>query len=141
MATRDRKRYSQAGGSASIGTTGNSDLYVIAPVSGKLKDVLFSGIEALAANDSNYINWSITNLGQAGACSAAMLAAINGNTTKATGGSAIAANTKRGLTVSSVPADITVQAGDRLRIRAAVTGTLGAQETGVSYLLTFDKGL
>jgi hypothetical protein len=141
MATRDRRRFAQAGGATTIATTGNTDFFVIAPVNGKLTEALFSGVDALAANDTNYITFSITNLGQAGAGSAALLAATDPNTTKATGGAAIAANTKRSLTVSSVQADIKVQAGDRLRIRAAATGTLANTVTFASYLLTFEKGL
>lgn len=140
MATRDRRRYSQAGGSNTIATTGNSDFYVIVPANGRLSEALFSGIDALAASDTNFITWTITNLGQAGAGTAAMLAGGNPNTTRVTGGSALAANTKRSLVVSSVAADIRVQAGDSLRIRAAVTGTLpGGGVTGARYLLTFLK--
>ena len=70
------------------------------------------------------MTFSITNLGQAGAGSAAMLAATDANTTKTTGGTAIAANTKRVLTLTATPADLVVAAGDRIRIRFAATGTL-----------------
>jgi hypothetical protein len=138
MATRDRRRYSQAA-TANIATTGTVDEYVIAPVNGRLSEALFSALDALAASDTNFITWTITNLGQAGAGSAAMLAGGNPNTTRVTGGAAVAANSKRSLTVSSVAADIKVQAGDRLRIRAAVTGTLANGVTRPNYLLTFLK--
>lgn len=138
MATRDKRRYSASGGTT-IATTGNTDHYVIAPVNGKLSEAAFSGIDALAQHGSNYVTFSITNLGQAGAGSAAMLAATDANTTKTTTGSAISANTKRALTVSSVQADIKVQAGDRLLIRAAATGTLANTVTGPNFLLTFVK--
>jgi hypothetical protein len=138
MATRDRRRYSQAGGTT-ITTTGNTDEYVIAPVSGVLNEVLFSGIDALTANDTNFITWTITNLGQAGAGSTAMLAATDVNTTKATGGSALTANTKRALTLNATLTNLVVQAGDRLRVRAAASGTLANTVTKPNYLLTFFK--
>lgn len=138
MATRDRRRYAQAG-ITTIATTGNTDEYVIAPVNGSLSEALFSGLDALAANDTNFITFTITNLGQAGAGSTVMLAAVDGNTTKATGGSALAANTKRALTLNGSPANLIVQAGDRLRIRAAASGTLANTVTKPAYLLTFLK--
>jgi hypothetical protein len=84
----------------------------------------FSGVDALTANDTNYLTFTITNLGQAGAGSAAMLAATDANTTKATGGTGLAANTLRSLSLSGTAANLVVAAGDRIRIRAAATGTL-----------------
>lgn len=123
--------------SATIATTGNTDGYVIAPQTGSLTGVDFSGVDALAANDTNYITFSITNLGQAGAGSTVMLAATDVNTTKATGGTAIVANGKRSLTLTGTGADLNVTAGDRLRIRAAATGTLANTVTFPIYLLRF----
>lgn len=140
MATRDRKRYTESN-PVTIATTGNTDDYVIAPVNGKLSQAIFSSLAALAANDTNFVTFSITNLGQAGAGSAAMLAATDVNTTKSTGGSALAANTRRNLTVSSVAADIRVAVGDRLRIRYAASGTLAGTVTQSQCLLIFEKGL
>lgn len=139
MATRDRRRYAQAGGATTIATTGNTDLYIIAPVNGILNEALFSGVDALAASDTNYITFSITNLGQAGAGSTALLAATDPNTTKATGGTALSANTKRTLTLNGTFTNLRVVAGDRLRVRAAATGTLANTVTFSTYLLTFLK--
>jgi hypothetical protein len=122
---------------ATIATTGNTDWYIIAPFSGSLDSADFSGVDALAANDTNYITFSITNLGRDGSGSTAMLAATDVNTTKATGGSALAANTVRELTLStSINAGL-VKAGDRLRVRAAATGTLANTVTFPVYLLRF----
>ena len=101
--------------SATIATTGNADAYVIVPETGTLDSVDFSGVDALAAHDSNYITFSITNLGQAGAGSTAMLAATDPNTTKATGGVALAANTKRSLTLHGTGANLAVVAGRSVR--------------------------
>lgn len=122
---------------ATIATTGNGDVYVIAPQAGTLTSALFSGVDALAASDTNYITFTITNLGQAGAGSTAMLAATDANTTKTTGGTALSANTKRTLTLNGTAANLVVAAGDRLRLRAAATGTLANTVTFPVWQLTF----
>lgn len=122
---------------ATVATTGNSDVFVIVPAAGTLAAALFSGTDALAASDSNFITFSITNLGQAGAGSAAMLAATDANTTKTTGGTALSANARRTLTLNGTAANLVVAAGDRLRIRAAATGTLANTVTFPVYNLRF----
>jgi len=123
--------------STTIATTGNTDTYFIAPRSMTVIQIDFSATDALATSDTNYITWTVTNLGQAGAGSAALLAATDANTTKATGGSAIAANTKRTLTLSTTPTNLNVVVGDRIRIRAAATGTLANTVTFPVYLFQF----
>lgn len=123
--------------SATIATTGNTDTYFLAPRTSTLLAAYFSAVDALTASDTNYITWTVTNLGQAGAGSAALLASDNLNTTKATGGAAIAANTKKTLVVSATVNDIQVVEGDRIRIRAAATGTLANTVTFPNYLLVF----
>jgi len=123
--------------SATVATTGNTDAYVIAPFAGVLSAAMFSGVDALAANDTNYITYTIVNLGQAGAGSTAMLAATDANTTKATGGTALSANTRRDLTLNGTAANLVVARGDRLRIRAAATGTLANTVTFPNYALVF----
>ena len=122
---------------ATIATTGDSDVYAIVGSDGVLSAVEFSGVDALAASNTNYITFSITNLGQAGAGTAAMLAATDANTTKATGGTALSANTRRSLTLTGTANDLIVVAGDRLRIRAAATGTLANSVTFPVYSLKF----
>lgn len=69
--------------------------------------------------------------------STALLAATDANTTKATGGTALSANTKRSLTLHGTAANLDVVAGDRLRIRAAASGTLANTVTFPTYLLRF----
>ena len=101
---------------ATIATTSNSDLYMIADAAGVLIGARFSGTDALAASDTNYITFSITNLGTSGSGSAAMLAATDANTTKTTGGTALTANAARSLTLNGTAANLVVAAGDRLRI-------------------------
>lgn len=121
---------------ATIATTGNTDGYIIAPMGGVLDSVDFSGVDALAANDTNYITFSITNLGTDGTGTNALLAATDANTTKATGGTAISANTRRQLTLHGSN-NLNVKIGDRLRIRAAVTNTLANTVTFPTYMLRF----
>ena len=121
--------------SATIATTGNTDAYFIAPQSLRVLQIDFSGTDALAASDTNYITWTFTNLGQAGSDTDAILASSDANTTKSTGGSAISANTKRTLTLTSTLTDLDVIEGDRIRIRAAVTGTLANTVTFPVYLI------
>jgi hypothetical protein len=120
-------------GVTSIATTGATSEYVIAGKSGILAGIDFSSLAALAANDTNYITFSVVNLGQDGLGSTAMLAAVDANTTKATGGSAIVANAKRQLTLHATAANLVVVEGDRLQIIATVTGTLGGAVTRPVY--------
>ncbi len=109
----------------------------IVPETGTLTGVDFSGVEPLVANDTNYITFTITNLGQDGLGTAVMLAATDVNTTKATGGTGISAHTKRSLTLTGTSADLNVTAGDRLLIRVAATGTLANTVTFPVCLLRF----
>lgn len=122
---------------ATIATAGNTDGYIIAPETGVLASVDFSGVDALAASDTNYITFSITNLGQAGAGSNPMLLATDASTTKATGGSALAANTKRSMGLNGTGSNLLVTKGDRIRVRAAATGTLANTVTFPTYMLRF----
>lgn len=122
-----------------IATTGNTDAYVIAPEAGILASVDFSAIDALAQHASNYLTFSITNLGQSGAGSTVMLAATDANTTKTSTGAAISAHTKRSLTLTGTAADLVVAKGDRLRVRFASAATLANTVTGSKALLRFTR--
>lgn len=121
-----------------IATTGNSDAYIIAPVAGKLALAQFTSVGALAASDTNYITFSLTNLGQGGAGSTAMLAATAANTTQVTGGTALTANGTRALTLHGTAANLVVAAGDVIRVRYAATGTLVGTVAGARTLLRFN---
>lgn len=124
-----------------IATTSTTDDYVICPQNGTLIEAIFSGTDALAAHATNYITFSITNLGQAGAGSTALLGAVDANTTKTTTGSAIAAHTARSLTLSTTPANLVVAKGDRLRVRSTANGTSANTITGSKVLLVFNEKL
>jgi hypothetical protein len=102
-----------------------------------LTSARFSGTDALAASDTNYITFTITNLGTTGSGTATMLAATDANTTKTTGGSALTANALRALTLNGTASNLVVAAGDRIRARAAVTGTLANTVTFPVYNLIY----
>lgn len=121
-----------------IATTSTTDGYVIAPANAILVEAVFSSTDALAAHASNYITFSITNLGQAGAGTNAMLAATDANTTKTTTGSAIAANTARSLTLSTTHANLVVAKGDRIRVRSTANGTSANTNTFSLCLLRWE---
>lgn len=122
-----------------VATTSNTDFYVVAPCDGSLQLALFSGTDVLAANDTNFITFTVTNLGQAGAGTTVMLAATDPNTTKLTGGAALALHTKRTLVLNGTAANLVVAKGDRIRVRAAATGTLANTVTGSVVALEFTK--
>lgn len=119
--------------SQTIGTAAsNYDAYYLAEKTLSIIKINFSAVDALAANNTNYITFTITNLGQAGSGSAVILGT---ETTRISDGSSIAAGTKRTFTLSTVLDDLKVVEGDRLRIRAAVSGTLANTVTFPVYLI------
>jgi hypothetical protein len=118
---------------------GNNYTYGAAPFKGTLLAAVFAGVDVLAASDTNYITFGLVNLGQAGAGSTAMLADADANTTKATGGTALAANTQRALTLHGTAANLLTAANDRLRFNAAGTGTLANTVTGGTLTLVFQR--
>lgn len=123
-------------GTTSIATTSTTDEYLIAEKTGKVVEALFSSLAGLAANDTNFITFSMTNLGQDGSGDNELLAANAANTTKVTGGAALTANAKRTLTLTSTAADLEVTAGDRIRCRAAADGTLAGAVTRPVWQIT-----
>lgn len=116
-------------GTTSIATTSTTDEYMIAPKTGKVTSIKINSLSGLAAHDTNYLTFAVVNLGQAGSGSTALLASSDANTTKATGGSAMTANTPRSLTLTSTAADLNVTEGDVLRLRATSAATLAGAVT------------
>ena len=124
--------------SPTIGTAaGNYDTYFLAPRTLSIFQIDFSATTALATSDTNYITWTITNLGQDGTGTKSMLATTPAgtSTTKATGGTAIAANTKMTFVTTTTLNNLQIISGDRILIRAAVTGTLANTVTFPVYLI------
>jgi hypothetical protein len=132
-------QHTQQAPMATIATTGTGEVNVVAPVTGRLVRAWFVGKAALAANDTNYVTFAITNKGQAGAGSTAMLAATDANTSKATGGSAIGAFTARALTLHGTAANLRVTRGDTLNVTVAATGTLANTITFPTVVLEFGE--
>lgn len=128
-------RSAQVQGST-IATTGATTEYMMAPSNGSLQDFSISALVALATSDTNYLTFTVTNLGQAGAGTNAMLAVSNLNTTKATGGQAIVLNGMTKFTIST-GTPILVTKGDRIQITATATGTLANTVTKPVYIATF----
>ena len=119
-----------------IPTTGAQSVNLNAPFTGKLVGAFFTANDALAANDTNYLTFSLTNLSNS---NAAMFAASDPNTTKATGGTAITANGKRNFTLHATAGNKVVAEGDRLRFTATQTGTLANTLTLGVLTLVFER--
>lgn len=120
-----------------IPTTGTLVVAFIAPEAGSLESIEINPLVALTANDTNYITWTLVNLGQAGVGTTAMLAVSDANTTKATGGVGLGINTKRALTVHGTGANLVVAQGDKLALTATMSGTLANTVTVPVYMLRF----
>lgn len=118
---------------ASIATTSTTDAYFQVPKSGRVASIKFSSLAALATSDTNYITWTVVNLGQAGAGSTALLKTDDLNTTKATGGAAVTASASKELVLHGTATNLDVVEGDVIRIRATATGTLAGAVTVPSY--------
>lgn len=107
-----------------IATTSTTTFNFIAPFTGIITAVDFSGKDALTAHDSNYITFTGVNKALTGSGTAAVLLVGDANTTKATGGTGITALARRVLSLTATAADLVVAQGDRIQIVATVTGTL-----------------
>ena len=123
-------------GTTSIATTSTTDEYIVVAKTGKVTAAKLNSLSGLAAHDTNYLTFAITNLGAAASGTAALLAATDANTTKATGGSLLTANVVRSLTLSSTAADLLVTEGDVLRLRATSAATLGGAVTRPMWEIT-----
>jgi hypothetical protein len=122
---------------STIATTGAQELLVQAPAAGTLIAARFVGKDALATDNTNYLTFALTNKGQAGAGSTAMLSATASGTTQTTGGAAIAAYTSRNLPLHATGGNATVAANDCLALSITATGTLGNTVTEPSIRLDF----
>jgi hypothetical protein len=128
-------------GPITVATTGNSDLLWIVPRSVKVEGIKVVGTATLTANDTNYITWTVTNLGTAGSGSTALLSTADTNTTKATGGSTLTTLVPRSLVLTSTDTDLKATEGDVIRIRAAATGTLANTVTGYNVFFKVSENL
>jgi hypothetical protein len=104
-------------------TSSSISAYWFVTKTGIVKAVYFGSTTALARHASNYWTFSITNLGQAGAGSTAILGAVDGNTTKTTTGQAVVANGKFTAVLHTTAANLEVTEGDTLQVTCTATGT------------------
>lgn len=130
--------------SATIPTaTGATDVYITSPVTGSLVALQLTPLVALAAHDTNYVAFTATNLGLDGTGTTVMLATAPAgvNTTKITGGTALAVNTQRVLTPHGTAANVAVVKGQRIKITATGNGTLANTVTVPTYAATFRRSV
>lgn len=120
-----------------IATTGATIVTLPVAHAGTLAAVKFCAKDALAAHDSNYLTFAITNKGQSGAGSTAMLSATASGTTKATGGAAIAAYTTRDCPLHATGGNAALASGDCLELSVTATGTLANTVTEAAMRLDY----
>jgi hypothetical protein len=128
-------------GPITAATTSNSDILFVAPRNVKVEAIKVVGTATLAANDTNFITWTATNLGTGGAGSTELLSTAATNTTQVTGGSALTTLVPRSLVLTSTDASLKVLEGDVIRIRAAATGTLANTVTGYTVFMQISENL
>ena len=117
---------------------GTVDVYIMAPEDGMLHSVEFSVSDDLAASDTIYLGFFLTNLGQNGLYYVEMLSSSPENTTRITGGSPLVANSRRVLKLTPVEELLKVTAGDRLRFRLGSTGNIAKSLRAPVVLLRFN---
>jgi hypothetical protein len=103
-----------------VGTlTATATYLTFAPCTGTLTAASLVSPLAVASSDTNYWTMSVTNLGAAGSGMEALLAATAANTTKATGGNALAVNVPQALALG---ATLAVNDGDVLAVTFTASG-------------------
>lgn len=105
-------------------TTGASTAFYKVTRSGVLLGVDFISKDLLAADNTNYLTFTLTNKLGSGSGSTAMLAATDVNTTKLTLGTGLTANVGRSLTINATAANLRISGGDVLQFSSTATGTL-----------------
>ncbi len=107
-----------------IPTTGGAEATFKAKAAGTLAGVSVGGKDALAANNTNYLTWTVTNKGSTGTGTTAMLATSPSgvNTTKSTGGTALTVYHPNALTLATT--GLTIARDDVITVTATVSGTL-----------------
>ena len=109
-----------------LGTLSATEAAKIIPLpnfAGKLVRATLTVETTVAASDTDYWTFAITNKGAAGAGSTAMLAATDANTTKATGGAGLVNFDQRVLTLHGTAANLDVAAEDVLIFVATKTAS------------------
>ena len=105
--------------SASISATGTVNV-TLPSCAGQVIGAKLKSTASVTTSDTNYWTFSIANTSNS---SVAVLATDNLNTTKATGGAAIVANTDRALVLNATAANLAVKTGDVLAFTATKTAS------------------
>jgi len=116
-----------------IATTGSGEVIVRAPITGALATVSIVGNVLLTKSDTNYLTFSSINK-QTGAGSTALLTAVAGNTTQATGGFTMTAYTPQALALG---ATLAVTGGDVITFAWTIVGTLANTVTAATVMFVF----
>jgi len=103
-----------------VATTGATTIAIQAPRAGTIGGFSLTPLNALAADNTNYLTFAVSNATQ----TKTLTAAVDANTTKLTGGVALVANERHPLTVTATAADLVVAAGDVILLTCTATGTL-----------------
>ncbi len=103
------------------------------PFAGVLGGIFIEFSSALAQSDTNFVAFTLNNRGNGGGNTPILATAAGANSTKVTGGAAIAANTPLLLTQLTGP--FSVLARDTLDLQMTVTGTLANTLPGGSLLV------
>lgn len=109
-----------------VAAASTSIAYFTVPRTGTVSAASIVPGSTLATSDTNFVTFTLQNLGPANGSNITMLATTPAgiNTTKVTGGTALTANASYTLTLSTTAANLAVTAGDVLKLVATVTGTL-----------------
>ena len=114
---------------------------IIAPAdAAKVAAVVLAVKTTVAANDTNYWTVGVVNKGPAGSGTTAVLATTDANTTKATGGSALAGYVARTLSLHATEANRNTAANDVLEVTLTKTASAANLEQATLKIeLSFDN--
>jgi len=115
---------------------GTTEILINAPAAGSLLVARVAFKDALAASDTNWVQFNLKNKTQA---SADMLDTTATNSSKVTGGTALSAYTSRSLALNGTPANLMVAVGDVLAFQIVGTGTLANTLTEGNVKLVFSN--
>lgn len=112
-----------------------ASFYFIAPnIAATLAGAHFVNSTAIATSDVDNWAFSLVNLGAGGVGTTPMLAAAPANTTRATGGSALAAGVPASLALHGTPANLVTAANDVLQLTITKTGAPAALAAAMARL-------
>lgn len=104
-----------------------ASFYLLAPnIAATLNGAHFVNSTAIATSDTDNWSFAITNLGAGGVGTTPTLAAAPANTTRATGGAALAAGVQTSLALNGTPANLNTNPNDVLQLTITKTGAPAA---------------